>query len=62
MVPMVQLLPAFQWNCPACGYHNFHRGELLAVIDEDGDPGPWIKVPANVVCGNCKESWEVEDA
>jgi len=62
---MVELIPAYVWDCPNCGREKFERGlvpemspeELQEIRDELGVPeddmGYPIMMPSFVTCPSC---------
>jgi len=74
---MVELHPAFFWDCPECGVENFCRGivpefseEERAELREEHGVNPWeqgsfVMQPEVVTCAECKAAFKAahyEDA
>lgn len=64
---MVELRPAYVWDCPECGRENFMRGLVPEFSDEDRealrqehgitpwDEGDFVMMPDRVECKHCSE-------
>ena len=67
--PIVELRPAFAWDCPQCGVELFERGLVPEMADEDlhelredhgvqpWDLGDFVEMPSRVQCPECGESF-----
>ena len=72
MSEKVELIPAFQWDCPECGRENFARGIVLEASSEEvqalrekfgvepGEEGCFMGQPTEVTCAHCDELFETE--
>jgi hypothetical protein len=69
---IVELVPAFMWDCPNCGRENFQRAVSVMVppdqlpdhLDpESGDGIIATTVPERVTCrhSDCGQSWPCRD-
>ena len=66
---MVELRPAYAWDCPECDEENFARAivpefseeELAELREEYGveawEEGDFLMMPKKVACTNCKMSF-----
>ncbi|MFA5766410.1 MAG: hypothetical protein WC919_00615 [Candidatus Paceibacterota bacterium] len=62
---IVELAPAYMWDCPNCGRENFQRSITTAITDEDRvemdlDPcetGCWQSYPNIVICRHCDSQY-----
>ncbi|MCA9121934.1 MAG: hypothetical protein H6822_26650 [Planctomycetaceae bacterium] len=62
---MVELRPAFSWDCPECGVENFCRGIVPEFSEEDAaelrdehginawESGDFVMQPETVACAKC---------
>ena len=69
---MIELHPAYFWDCPECGRENFVRGISPEFTDEDlqvlkaehgvqpWETGDFVMMPTNVECGECHAEFPVE--
>lgn len=65
---VVELSPAYMWDCPNCGRENFQRSVLLAMTDEDrlemdlapNEVGSWQSYPNIVVCRFCEQQYQTK--
>ena len=63
---IIELLPAYMWDCPSCGRENFQRSITLAMTDEDivelglnsGESGTWQSYPDVVTCRFCSKQYQ----
>lgn len=65
MSELVELHPAFIWDCPECGREQFERGIVAEFSEEDRDAmmeeqglnpgldGDWMLAPDQVTCNAC---------
>jgi hypothetical protein len=69
---VVELVPAFMWDCPTCGRENFQRAITVLVPDselpdhlnaEDGDGLMGTTAPERVTCRHpdCGATWQCQD-
>lgn len=62
---IVELAPAYMWDCPNCGRENFQRSIMTAITAEDRvemnlDPdetGCWQSYPNIVICRYCDSKY-----
>lgn len=71
---MVELHPAFFWDCPDCGRENFCRGikpefsssELAELREEHGvqpwECGDFVMQPTEVTCNYCGKAFASSDS
>lgn len=69
---MVEMHPAFFWDCPECGTENFERAispelsesELEALREDHGvnvwESGEFLMMPLKVTCKRCNKAFVTE--
>jgi len=65
---IVELSPAYMWDCPNCGRENFQRSITLAMSDEDRlhmglgpeESGCWQSYPDTVICRFCEQQYKTK--
>lgn len=61
---IIELSPAYMWDCPSCGRENFQRSILLAATEEDKELGidpndyTWQTYPNVVICRHCEKQFK----
>ena len=62
---IVELSPAYMWDCPNCGRENFQRAITVAMTDEDRlemevgeEGGYWQSYPDTVICKHCDMKYD----
>jgi ribosomal protein L37AE/L43A len=63
---IVELSPAYMWDCPNCGRENFQRSITVALTEEDRihmnlsseEIGSWQSYPNFITCKFCKQSFK----
>lgn len=70
---MVELRPAYSWDCPDCGRENFVRGLVPEFSDEDlqdlrdnhglqpWDTGDFVMMPQSVQCKHCRSVFSAQN-
>ena len=70
---MVELHPAYMWDCPECGAENFERGVIVEMDEEgiqalrrdygveDAVTGDFMMAPEEVTCRKCGKEFTTED-
>jgi len=67
---IVELSPAYMWDCPNCGRENFQRSIMTAITAqdriemglEDNQGGCWQSYPNIVVCRHCDSKYTTRHA
>lgn len=65
---VVELSPAYMWDCPNCGRENFQRAITVAMTEEDrlemdlsiDEGGCWQSYPNIVICRFCEQQYETQ--
>jgi hypothetical protein len=67
---MVELRPAYVWDCEECGRENFHRGlvpelsaeERYELLESHGldawEAGAFVAMPERVICSYCGSTFQ----